>query len=228
MLCEVALQEKREALISALFLILALVAPLTAAVCIMYHIPMDFSPAGRGAPLVIIGMSSVSLFFYGGSYFMPVSAMPLTIYGAACALPFAASLLLWRTAPPNGSSLGDIGVLLLLAGMYGCGLVDVLNGAFTRDPPTRVLATVTATRSHSFKAASNHFVRLSSSDPRVATGEWRISRDDHWHLNTGSQACVDLYAGALGANWYRAGTCPGKPEDTIPWVGTSGLWGEML
>src|SRR5947199_5396546 len=219
---------KREGAISVLILILALIPPLTAAVCMACRIPMDFSPTSRGLPLVLIGVSSVSLLFVGGGYFMPVSAMPLTIYGLALAPPIATSLLLWRTGPENGSSLGDIWVLILLSGFYGCGLVDVLNGALTREPATRLIATVTAARSASFKANHNYFVRLSSADPRLADGEWRVSRDSHSHLQPGSPACVDLYPGALGANWYRAGQCPANRADSIPWVGPSSLWGGMM
>lgn len=210
-----------------MFLILALVAPLTAGVCMACRIPLDFYPRFN-IPTIIIGVSSTILLFYGGSYYMPASAMPLTIYGLALALPLAASLLLWRTGPENGRSLGDIGVLFLIWGFYGCGLVDVLNGALTQEPATRLVATVALTRSDSFKASSNYFVRLSSTDPRLGDREWRVSRDSHWHLPPGSKACVDLYPGALGANWYRAGLCPPNPTDQIPWVGPSNLWGGML
>jgi hypothetical protein len=211
-----------------LILILALVPLLTAGVCLARRIPMDFSPTSRGLPLVLIGASSTALLFVGGGYFMPVSAMPLTIYGLALAVPIAASLLLWRKGPENGSSPGDIAVLVLVSGFYGCGLVDVLNGALTREPAARLSATVAATRSDSFKANHNYFVRLSSTDPRLGDGEWRVSRDSHWHLAPGSRACVDLYPGALGAAWYRAGLCPASPTDTIPWVGPSSLWGGMM
>ena len=168
------------------------------------------------------------MLFVGGGYFMPVSAMPLTLYGLALAAPIAASLLLWRTGPENGSSPGDIGVLLLVAGFYGCGLVDVLNGALTREPATRLSRTVAATRSDSFKANHAYFVQLSSADPRLGDREWRVSRDSHWHLVPGSRACVDLYSGALGVSWYRAGLCPANPTDTIPWVGPGSLWGGMM
>lgn len=151
---------------------------------------------------------------------MPIAIFPLLVFGLALGLPVATALLLWRSAPSDGGSLADYSTLIAVALAYGCGLIYLLNGVLTPSPATRVISTVVSKR-NGVGGFPNRFLHLSSLDPRVGDGEWRVSSNSFFASRVGGQACVDLYQGRFGATWYRAGLCPVTPGENIPWVGLS-------
>lgn len=206
--------------IVAFLLILALLAPLIAVLAIVKRIPFDFAPSSKSLPSAIFGFSSAFLLFGAGSYFMPVATFPLLGFGLALGLPAAAALLLWRTTPSDGDWPANCPTLIAVAFAYSCGLIYLLNGVLTPGPATRVISTVVSKRV-GIGGYPNHFLHLSSLDPRVGDGEWRVSSESFFASHAGAQACVDLYQGRFGAIWYRAGPCPVMPAEIIPWVGFS-------
>ena len=209
--------------IVALLLILAVIAPLMAALMTILRIPLGLSRSTRSVPSVIVGSSSGFLLFGAGCYFMPVATFPLLGFGLTLGLPVTAALLLWRT----GESYSPAGFLtsILAAFAYSCGLIYLLNGVLTPTPPARIVSTVVSKQT-GIGGYPNYFLRLSSVDPRVGDGQWRVSKRSFFALRAGARACVDLYQGGLGATWDRAGPCPVTSSEEIPWVGFSS-WGSI-
>lgn len=210
--------------IVALLLTVAVVTALIAAFMTILRIPLNISPSTGSVQSVIVGSSSGFLLFGAGCYFMPVATFPLLGFGLALGLPVTAALLLWRTS--ESKSPADYPILIAAAFAYSCGLVYLLNGVLTPTPPTRIFSTVVSKRA-TIGPYSNYFLHLSSIDPRVGDGEWRVSKRSFFAVREGARACVDLYHGSFGAAWYRAGPCPVTSAEEIPWVGFSSPLGGL-
>lgn len=199
---------------------LALVPAILGAYAIATGLPLDFTSRQLGVT-VVLDVCSFVLLDGAAAYYQPLTALPLLAYGVSLGVALVATLLLWRT-PPNSPSLAELSLAAIVTLAYSCGLIFLVNGALATGPGRRVNATVASKRNIGTKTPS-YVLRLSSPDPDVGNGDWRVNMDNYYAATSGGQACVDIYPGALGGKWYRAGTCPSQPGEVIPWAGF-GYW----
>jgi hypothetical protein len=202
-------------------LLLLAIAPLT---LVIYagkgSIPLNFGSQFIDiSSLIIIG---VLLFVsISGTYYRPVSAFPLVAYGIALSIVVTTALLLFTKWTSSDGGLRSLGLGVLCATAYSCGLVFLVNGFLTISPPRRIEAKIVSKHQTFGRRDRSYKVRLASGDPAVGDGEWSVSYADYSALIEGSDACVDMHSGFLGAQWYRTGVCPSQPSEPIPWHGFS-------
>ena len=155
------------------------------------------------------------------TYYRPASTFPLLAYGLALAIPVSTAFFIFRGDAINSVSFTDIAPGLLVAAGYSLAVIYLVNGAFSSSPPRRIRANVESKIVRTGRRMSHNYrLRLSSTDP-AGDGEWTVSPKDFEALSEGTVACIDLYRSALGADWYRAGVCPDRSDEMIPWNGIS-------
>lgn len=156
-----------------------------------------------------------------GTYYRPVSAFPLVAYGIALSIVVTTALLLFTKWTSGDGGLRNLGLGALCATAFSCGLIFLINGFLTISPPRRIEAKIVYKHQQFGRRDRSYKVRLASADPVVGDGEWSVSYADYHALTEGSDVCIDMHSGFLGAQWYRAGVCPAQPSEPIPWHGIS-------
>lgn len=207
-------------IMEALLLLLALAPPLMVGYATKQSIPLNFGSEWIGLSTFLL-MDIIIFLSISGTFYRPVGAFPMLTYGLALAVLVITALILFTTFATNEGGLRNIGLGVLGAAAYSCGAIYFLNGFLSLSPPRRVQATIVDRHYHSGRRSKFYNFRLSSPDPEIGDGEWKVSYADFNALNSGSVACVDLYDGGLGAKWYRAGACPNQSSKPIQWYGLS-------